>query len=103
MQKCRTATQISQDKKGLFNRLCFVSGEENIVQKETHPMGERSDRPDQIEKQKEGNSFAAQVSGSILGGKKRTIGGTPEESKVIVHSVEYPSLPCTSAVHEKSP
>ena len=42
--------QVSQNKKRLFNRLCFVSRKKNIIQKETEPMDELPQGPDCIKK-----------------------------------------------------
>ena len=96
MEEGGAASQISQNEERFFDRLCFVPGEEEIIQKETEPMDERTDGPDQIEQQEKGNSFPCQMGGSIFGGEKRTIGRAPEEVKVIVHLDQVPYLSCTS-------
>jgi len=40
MKEGGAASQISQNEEWFFDRLCFVPGEEEIIQKETEPMHE---------------------------------------------------------------
>jgi hypothetical protein len=51
VQESGATTQVPQNKKRFFNGLCFMSRKKNIIQKETEPMDERADGPDQIEQQ----------------------------------------------------
>ena len=38
MQKRGTTAQVANDEKRLFDRLGFVSGEKDVIQKETEPV-----------------------------------------------------------------
>src|SRR6188474_3272899 len=53
VQERGTTAQVSQNKKRLFDRLCFIGGKKNIIQEETEPMDERADGPNGIEHQEE--------------------------------------------------
>ena len=66
MEECGAAAQIAQYKKRFFNRLCFVTGEENVIQPEAEPMHQRSDRPDQVEQCQKDDSFSSKTSRGIL-------------------------------------
>jgi hypothetical protein len=85
MEKGRAASQVSQDKKGFFYGLFFVSGKENVIQEEKKPMHQSPDGPDEIEKQQEFDPFASEVRGRVSRGEKRTVGCPPEETKVVMH------------------
>jgi len=57
VQESRSAAEVAQDEERLFNRLCFMTGEENVIQKEKEPVSKTAERPDKIEKKNEGQSF----------------------------------------------
>ncbi len=85
MEESGAAAQISQNEERFFDGLCFMPGEEDIIQKETEPMHERPDGPDQIKKEKEYNSFAREMGGRVFRGEERTISCSPEEFEVVIH------------------
>ena len=58
MEECGTASQVADDKQRFLDLLGFMSREKDVIQKETEPMDELSDRPDCVEHQKEDYSFA---------------------------------------------
>ena len=92
MQEGRAASQIANDKKRLFNFLRFMSRKKDIVQKETDPVDELTNRPDRVEHQEKDTSFACQTGGSIPGGEEGAISGSPEEAEIWKHSVWDPYL-----------
>ena len=51
MQKGGTASQITYYEKRFLDRLCFVPGEENVIQKKTKPVDERPQWPDSVKEQ----------------------------------------------------
>jgi hypothetical protein len=66
MQERRAAAQIAQDEQWLLDRLRFVSRKENVIQEETEPVDQLSDRPDGVKQYKKNNSFACQTGGGVL-------------------------------------
>ena len=66
MKKRGAATQIPQDEQWLFNFLCFMSREEDVIQKETEPVHGLPNRPDCVEQKKEYDSFACEAGGGIF-------------------------------------
>lgn len=66
VQERGAAAQIPDDEQRLFDTLCFVTGEKDIIQKETEPVDELADRPDCIKKQKEDDSFTGQTGRGIF-------------------------------------
>ena len=46
--------------------LGFMPGEENVIQKETEPVDELSDRPDSIKKEQENDALACEMSGGVF-------------------------------------
>ena len=66
MQERRAASKVAHQEEGLFDWLGFVSGEENIVEPETEPMDERSDRPDEIEEADEDETLACEAGGRVF-------------------------------------
>ena len=85
MQKRRAAAQVSQDEKRFFDRLCFVCREENVIQEEKKPMDQSPEGPDKIEKEQKFEPFGSKLRGRVFMGEKRTVEGSPEETKVIRH------------------
>jgi hypothetical protein len=99
MKKGRSAPQVSHDKKGFFDGLYFVSRKENVIQEETEPMHHCPQGPDQIEKEQKFESFRAEFCGRVLGGEKRAVECSPEETKVVLH-LSYLSLSsCIEKAH----
>lgn len=92
VQERRAASQIADDEERLFDLLCFMSGEENVIQEETKPVDELSNGPDRVEHQQEDDSFACQTGGSIFGCEKGAIGCSPKEAEIGIHSVWDPCL-----------
>ena len=76
-----------------------MSGEKDIIQKETEPVDELPDGPDGVKKKKEDNAFAGETGRGVFWGEKRSVGYAPEKAKVRVHWV-LGSLP---SLHGKSP
>jgi len=85
MKEGGAASQISQNEEWFFDRLCFVPGEEEIIQKETEPMHEWPNGPDKIKKEEECNSFACKTGWRVFWGEKRKIRCSPEEFEVVNH------------------
>jgi hypothetical protein len=94
MEEGGTAAQISQDEERLFDRLCFVSRKENVIQKETEPVHQSPQGPDQIKQQQKDQTFARELSRCVAGGEERAICCSPEEAKIVSHRVKYPWLAC---------
>jgi hypothetical protein len=53
-------------------------GKEDIVQKETEPMEEGSNRPNSIKHQKKDDALSSKSSGGVFGSEKGTISGSPK-------------------------
>ena len=90
MQERGTAAQVAQDEKRLFDGLSFMTGEENVIEPETEPVEERSDRPDQVKQCEKDYSFACQSRGGVFCSKEGSIKCAPEEAEIIVHETAYP-------------
>ena len=48
MQKCGATSQIPYDEQRLIDRLCFMTRKKQIIQKETEPVEESSQRPNGV-------------------------------------------------------
>ncbi len=66
MQKGGAAPQIAEDEKRFFDGMIFVIGEENVVERETQPMNQTAERPDEVEKDEEDNSFRGEAGGGVF-------------------------------------
>lgn len=66
VQEGGAAAQVPQDEQWLFNRLAFITGEKDVIQKETEPVDELSNRPDGIKQEKKNNSLACEASRGVL-------------------------------------
>lgn len=78
MKKGGATAQVAQYEERLFNNLCFVTREEDIVKKEAEPMNELPDRPDRIEQCQKENSFSGQAGFGIFSGEEGAVCGAPE-------------------------
>ena len=66
MQEGGAAAQVPQDEQWLFNRLAFITGEKDIIQKEAEPVDKLSNRPDGIKQEKKNDSLACEASRGVL-------------------------------------
>lgn len=66
VQKGGAAPQIAEDEKRFFDGTVFVIGEENVVERETQPVHQTAERPDEVEKDEEDNSFGGEAGGGVF-------------------------------------
>ena len=85
MEEGGAASQVPQNEKRFFDRLRFVPGEEDIIQKETEPVDKRPNRPYHVEEQEKDGALAGETGRCVLRSEERAIESAPEETKVIVH------------------
>lgn len=55
-------------------------------------MQKLTDRPNSIEHDQKDESLAGKLGGSVFGGEERTVGGSPKQAEVGIHSVRDPYL-----------
>ena len=61
------ASQVAEDEKRFFDGLCFMAGEQDVVEPEQEPVDKRARSPDQIEQYQKDNSFSGEGGGSVFG------------------------------------
>ena len=79
------AAQVAEDEERFFDGLCFVTGEEDVIEPEKEPVDERAGSPDQIEQRQKDDSFSCESCGGIFRVEERAVEGAPEQAEVIVH------------------
>ena len=66
MQKGRSTAEVAEDEKRFFDGMVFVGGEEDVIKRKAEPVYQSADGPDEIEKDKEGDSFAGEAGWSVF-------------------------------------
>ena len=67
MQEGGAAAEVAQDEKRLFNRMVFVGGEEDVVEREKEPVHQSAKRPDDVEQNQKYQSFFCEAGGCVVG------------------------------------
>ena len=78
MEKRGAASQITQDEEWFFNNLCFVSGEEDIVEQEREPVNKLPDRPDQIEQGQKDDPFSREAGFGVFCREEGAVCSSPK-------------------------
>ena len=78
MEEGRAAAQVAKDEKRFVERLCFIGGEEDVIEPEKEPMEQGTDGPNQVEKRQEDDPFSSESSGGVFGCKEGAIECSPE-------------------------
>ena len=65
-------------------------------------MNQLPNRPYGIKKEQEDEALSCETGGSVFGCEKRTVGGSPKEAEVGIHSVRDPCLACIEKARQGS-